>query len=657
MYVHEILDGIDSGQIALPLFQRGYVWGPEDVKKFMRSLYRSYPVGNFLTWTASNMDAYIRTNDATRGPKTVHLLLDGQQRITTLYGIIRGEKPPFFDGDQKAFENLCFNLAGKDEEGEEQDGEEFAFYSPRKMRSKPLWIRLTDLFVRGPEEILNEIEQSGAYSTRQMLRYMERARKIYDLRNEEFDIKGIKEENSQVSEVIEIFNAINSGGRGLTDGDLVLARIGGMWPDARRDLQNRLSQWGDKGFKPLRPREWLLRCMTVVATGEGDFKKLDGKSVEEIKSALDIATKAIDRLLEVTHDHLGMDESVHKSPNAFVVMVKYLVDNDGDFPNDASKAGLLHWYINVSMWRRFSGSTESLIASDLRALKKVDPIAALWREFLRAGNREDVRPEDFDFQNRSASFYTLFHIMSFAAGARDWGGNGDEIGMYGANTELELHHIFPKSVLSAIKVPDKEINGYGNRALLARETNRAFGDTPPSDYLPQVAKSYPRALESQWVPNNSELWKVGKYQEFLTERRQLLAEAANGFLASLYAGNLPPAVSSGRMSEEQGKEDEEQDVLIRLNKFLDDHKLPAGELDYEILDKGKLVAKLDLAWPKGLKDGLSEPVAVLIGEADTVRSVANNAGFRLIFTTEEDFMLYVRREILGEEDEAETEAA
>ena len=240
--------------------------------------------------------------------------------------------------------------------------------------------------------------------------------------------------------------------------------------------------------------------------------------------------------------------------------------------------------------------------------------------------------------------------MSFVAGARDWGGNGRPISSYGANTEFELHHIFPKAVLAAHGVSDPEINCYANRVLLVRETNRGFSDTPPVEYMPEVARNYPDALESQWVSNNPELWKVENYQAFLAERKCMLAEAANKFLESLAEGNLPATVSSTAFSASNS---DEEDVLAKLNDFVTANGLEAGELYYQVFDgnTGDLVATLDLAWPNGLKDGLSDPVTVLIGEDDSVGTLANKFGFRRVYTSEEDFKDYVRREILGDEDE------
>ena len=98
MNVSTILDHIDSGYMALPKFQRGYVWNRDQVRGLMDSLYHRHPVGSLLVW-ATPADSANHRGEHDLAPGVVRLLLDGQQRITSLYGIIRGAPPAFFDGN------------------------------------------------------------------------------------------------------------------------------------------------------------------------------------------------------------------------------------------------------------------------------------------------------------------------------------------------------------------------------------------------------------------------------------------------------------------------------------------------------------------------------------------------------------------------------
>ena len=98
MKISTILDHIDSGHMALPEFQRGYVWNRDQVRGLFDSLYRRHPVGGLLVWATESMTAAHR-GDGPLAAGVVKLLLDGQQRMTSLYGVVRGKPPKFFDGN------------------------------------------------------------------------------------------------------------------------------------------------------------------------------------------------------------------------------------------------------------------------------------------------------------------------------------------------------------------------------------------------------------------------------------------------------------------------------------------------------------------------------------------------------------------------------
>jgi uncharacterized protein with ParB-like and HNH nuclease domain len=94
MKISTILDHIDSGHMALPEFQRGYVWNRDQVRALFDSLYRRHPVGSLLVW-ATKSDEAVHRGDVELAPGVVKLLLDGQQRMTTLYGVVRGRTTHF----------------------------------------------------------------------------------------------------------------------------------------------------------------------------------------------------------------------------------------------------------------------------------------------------------------------------------------------------------------------------------------------------------------------------------------------------------------------------------------------------------------------------------------------------------------------------------
>jgi hypothetical protein len=151
------------------------------------------------------------------------------------------------------------------------------------------------------------------------------------------------------------------------------------------------------------------------------------------------------------------------------------------------------------------------------------------------------------------------------------------------------------------------------------------------------------------------LWKVENYLDFLEARRSLLAEAANKFLDSLLAGEVPAtdvveSVFEKPISDLPGhiESQTEEETLDEVNQWMAQHFLPEGEYSYELVDSktGDSLAYLDLAWPEGVQEKYSTPVALLIGEEDKTLEMANKAGYRC-FSSVEDFKKYVHDDIIG----------
>src|SRR6266700_106513 len=277
MKITTILDQIDLGSMALPEFQRGYVWNRDQVRDLMQSLYRRYPVGSLLVWITRTESMSIR-GDGPVAPSVVELILDGQQRITTLYGIIRGRSPKFFDGNPQTFTGLFFHL----------DDEIFEFYGPLKMRDNPLWINVTELMQIGAGEAIQRLLANQELQPK-LTTYINRLNAIDGIKNIELHVEKVTGEDKSVDVVVDIFNRVNSGGTKLSQGDLALAKMCAHWPGARAAMRSHLGSWQKEGFAF--SLDWLLRNTTAVATGRAEFASLDGLPVTDFKQALEASAK------------------------------------------------------------------------------------------------------------------------------------------------------------------------------------------------------------------------------------------------------------------------------------------------------------------------------------------------------------------------------
>src|SRR6185436_17058804 len=96
MKISTILDKIDEKQLFVPAFQREYVWKRDDVKQLVDSLIKEYPTGTMLTWETASPPELKGAHKYDSKQGSVRILLDGQQRVTSLYMLIRGEIPPYY---------------------------------------------------------------------------------------------------------------------------------------------------------------------------------------------------------------------------------------------------------------------------------------------------------------------------------------------------------------------------------------------------------------------------------------------------------------------------------------------------------------------------------------------------------------------------------
>ena len=641
MNISSILSYIDNGHMALPEFQRGYVWGREQVRGLFQSLYRGHPVGSLLVW-ATDASTAAHRGDGALAPGVVKLLLDGQQRITSLYGVIRGKPPRFFDGNARAFTDLRFNL----------ETEEFEFWQPIKMREDKLWIDVTELMQRGNAALggyLTDLSQTPEHAARAG-DYAGRLSKLLAIAEKQFHIEEVTGTDKTLDVVVDIFNRVNSGGTKLSKGDLALAKICADWPDARDTMKDSIARWRHEGYNFT--LDWLLRSVNTVLTGEAKFQYLHDKTADDIAGALKSAVRHVDTCLNMIGGRLGLDhDRVLFAKFAIPVMVRYL-DRHGGQLDEKTRDKLLFWYVQSGMWGRYSASTETVIDKDLGILEQSDGdldrlIADL--KLTQGGLRVD--PGHFHSWSVGSRFYPVLYMLTRMAEARDWGtGLPLKSNMLGRMSSLEVHHIFPRARLYEANYERAEVNALGNFCFLTKTTNLEIRDRRPEDYLPAIEAAHPGVLASQWVPPDPQLWRIENFREFLEARKELLAKAANACLTSLLhdAASWLEEGRSARLTDLPLlggiNSEEEARALQALNAWVTDQGFAAGELQWDFVDQatGEQRAVLDLAWPQGVQSELSEPVCVLLDETAELISLASSAGFRC-FTSAEAFRSYVER--------------
>ena len=666
MKISTILDHIDSGHIALPEFQRGYVWSREQVRGLFHSLYRRHPVGGLLVWATEAKGAAHR-GEGPLAAGVVKLLLDGQQRVTSLYGVMRGRPPKFFDGNESKFTGLRFHL----------EEEVFEFYQPAKMRDDPLWVDVTKLMQEGYAGLggFNEKLRTSPEQAEKISEYIGRLGKLLSIADIELHDEEVTGADKTLDVVVDIFNRVNIGGTKLSKGDLALAKVCAEWPDARDTMKAKLREWEKAGYEFT--LNWLLRSVNTILTGEAQFSYLHDRDSLDIQNGLQRATKYIDACLNMIAGRLGLDHKrVFFSGLAVPVMVRYL-DQKQETLDEKERDKLLFWFAQAGMWGRYSGSTEASLDRDLAALEESGGnLDALLKELQLWHGELRIKPEHFESSGLGARFYPVLYMLTRMGGSRDWG-NGLPLheNLLGKMSQLEVHHIFPKAQLYKREYRRQDVNALANYCFLTKGTNLSIRDRLPEEYFAEIEERYPGALASQWIPDNQNLWRIENYSDFLAARRELLARKANHWFAQLLHGDTKWLDTSAapitadtvaatevplggiaksdllrRMEEKIAPLEEEEREIEAINDWIEKQGLPRGQINFDLSDEttGTQLAVLDLAWPEGLQPELSVPVAVLLNEPAEVLSKASAAGYRC-FTTTEAFRAYVNAEFLESE--------
>jgi hypothetical protein len=632
-----ILDQIDGGTMLLPEFQRGYVWNRDQVRGLMRSLYKGYPVGALLVWETDTTGQAVRGSTGVTGTRS--LLLDGQQRVTTLYGVVRGRPPAFFDGDATAFHGLQFNV----------ESEAFEFYGPVKMKDDPRWIDVTRLFVDGPTITARELHAHPDTAAR-FFEYVDRLQNLRNILDREFYVDGITGADKTVDVVVDIFNRVNSGGTKLSKGDLALARICSEWADARPTMRRNVERWATDRNVRFTP-DWLMRNVNAVATGRAPFSALEDVSAADFQDALYKTLHNVDHLLDLFSSRLGLDhDRVLFGRAGIPVLSRLLHTRGGRFADQAEADRALCWFVHAAVRGRYAASGDTTLNRDLETVDRdgIDGVITSLRRTRKGSLTIDA--QDFEGDSRGARSYPLLYLVSRTGGALDLL-TGRPLG---ADTgAVEVHEIFPRALLAKAGYSRAEVNAVANYAFVTPSSATALHGREPGEYLPTLTAD---ARASQWIPDGP--WRLDAYPRFLAARRKLLAAAANEFLGDLMSGALPAdrTLDPVAVTAETAEPDPRTTQIAALVAELVALGYATPSLDEEITDAdtGRVLAVAEAFWADGLQVGQGKPVVLELDpeEADLPRLTELGCE---VFTSVDALRGYVQR--LGEVASGERESS
>ena len=538
MKIRQIIDKIDENQLFVPAFQREYVWKRKDAKELINSLIKDYPTGTMLTWETNNPPELkgVYKYDSTKG--AVKLILDGQQRITTLYMLMTGEIPPYYTKHdiENDIRSLYVNLETLDLE----------YYKVKFMENNPLWVKLTDIFkvkVRqrditdalekknGVERLSRELESTISDNLLAILRIADR-----DFLEQIIPVK------ASVKEAIDIFYIVNASGVNLTDAELALAQISGYWAQARELFKSKLLKLEKNGW--VFKLDFLVYALLAVTHKMGS--KMEKLHSDENKDNLIAAWKKLDSTVldyvcnllqsQAYVDHTDEINSVY----ALIPIISYVYNKPSNKLNDEEIRKVIKWFYYSQIRTRYISQLPQKLDKDIGIVnsnsKPFDTLLALIEEERPL----EIKPTEFIGRDIRHPLFSLMKWYFKSKGAVCLGTGIKLRKNMGKKYSLERDHIFAYSILRDSDIYDmnnrfhyalaQEIT---NRAILTQIENRTKLNKDAAVYLESVKHQFPQALKLQCIPEDENLWTIENYELFLETRREILANELNQFLNSI----------------------------------------------------------------------------------------------------------------------------
>ena len=566
--VGELIDMIKRKEIELPEMQRRYVWKSTKVRDLLDSLYRGYPSGAILLW---DTDEQVETQGFAVGQEgsSIHkskLLLDGQQRLTSLSAVLRGE-PVVVRGRRRPIE-LLFNLDHPenlaevtevdddseldelqanptDENESSEDDEATDSSSPSdiqlqlesmtfivknsKMASLSNWIDVSDVFAN--EDNVELIRQAGVTSMDdpRFKIYNDRLNRLRKVKQYIYRLD-ILERSLSYEEVAEIFVRVNSLGVKLRGSDLALAQVTARWRGSLAIFQKYSETCTEQGFRLDTGHH--LRTAVSIASSQCKFKVVSSLKTDDIKDAWDVTKRSTDFALNFLKANCGITSPALLSSPLLVTALAYFA-NKRDFSISPEEAGELRRYLLIANAKgRYSrASSESVLDQDLGILRDGGGVSILFERLISQVGRIDIQPGDLVGRNQRSSLFKMMFIAFKSKGAQDWKTSVEiSLDHGGQQDSLQFHHIFPKAFLKGA-VPSREIDDLANLAFISATTNNWIRAKSPATYIPQFVSDHGTAMfDNQCIPLDANLLTRESYNEFLAERRVRIATELNTFL-------------------------------------------------------------------------------------------------------------------------------
>ncbi|WP_081647424.1 DUF262 domain-containing protein [Thioalkalivibrio sp. ALR17-21] len=497
-----LLADVQRGNIKIPVFQRQFIWNDEQIISLLDSIYRGYPVGSLLIWSTHEELNHERNVGGFKLPDTpedypVNYVLDGQQRLTTLYGV-------FHSGDTTSDAELAdrFNICYIPEE--DSFVHHLAVEGKEKIHLHSI-LDTTKLLAELPR--FNDEEKS-------------RIAKVTEaFKDYEFPVVTIRDRSNK--EVCSIFQRINSSGTPLSNLELLTAWTWSENFDLRKEISELLDKLSDKGYGEI-DQNLLMRILASLTNNTINADDLVEVDPDSLTSNMQSLRSALMASVDFLEGQLKIRNLIFLP---FPIMIIPIVNFYAKIPRPNAKQlkQLKKWFWQCALTLRYKAGTNRLVLEDLRRMDKI---------------KSGEAPFDKAITIHSGLFASTWRINSTAAKCalclmaqlrpRSFltGSEVDLGTVLSAYNAREFHHIYPKAHLKRNGIGFHEANVIANICFLAASENKDIGDDDPKSYFKRIPEAQAQKIfEAAAIPEDARGGDL-PFEEFVQKREAKLNEIA-----------------------------------------------------------------------------------------------------------------------------------
>ncbi|MDR1491016.1 MAG: DUF262 domain-containing protein [Desulfovibrio sp.] len=570
-HLETLIRNIDSGILALPEIQRPFVWENAKVRDLLDSMYRGYPVGALLFWLTSE-NPPVKRGIGQNSQQTVphSLIVDGQQRLTGLYAVIKGV-PVLRNNYEYERIRIAFNpLTGEFMVPDASTPKDPAFIAD----ISEIWSPDADLFSIVPDYMAryraargeNSLAPEDEKDVKEALKRLHALPNTYT-----FTVLQLVPQMTE-EEVSQVFVRVNSTGKRLNQADFILTLMSVYWDEGRHNLERFARESripppsGQKSpfnfqFRPepdhllrvgvaLAFRRARLQHVYSVLRGkdmetdkfsderrEEQFAKLQAAQAEVLNSAHWFEFLACLMQAGYRREELIISGMAAIYSYAFFLLGKCVYT----VPQPILRKAIARWFFASALTARYSSSPETVMEKDMAALRDVTT-AQKFADYLENQMALTLTTDYWNITlpgNMASSAARSPELAAYFAAlnlldarvlfSKVKVSELMDPGLQPRRSLLERHHLFPKAHLKKIGFgTTRQTNQIANMALLEWPQNIHIKDDAPGDYFPRIMGNG-AFTEQEWqnfarwhaLP---EAWETMDYDAFLPARRKLMAQ-------------------------------------------------------------------------------------------------------------------------------------